>query len=81
MSLTDIERTLAQIRTHGASLLSPLGLREGPRPETERALTAPYQRELFTCGYCGGHDCNRLLCGVKQIEDEARDSSSDARGR
>ncbi len=44
-------------------------------------LTAPYQRAMFTCSYCGGHDCNRALCGVKQIEDAVRGSSSGARGR
>ncbi len=76
-ALTDIELMLARIRQRGHYGPWVVDLREGPRPETERALTAPFKRAVFTCGYCGGHDCNRLLCGVKQIEDASSSAKRD----
>lgn len=73
--LTDIEQMLACIRRHGR--LFTVDLREGPRPETERALGAAFKRAIFTCSYCGGHECNRIMCGVKECEQGSSERSDD----
>ena len=76
--LTDIEWMLASIRRFG-STPSFVGLREGPRPETERALGAAFQRVIFTCSYCGGHcrgECDPE-CSVKKLEQGSSSRSDD----
>lgn len=76
--LTEIERMLAGIRRIDRPTINA-NLPEGPRPESERALGAAFQRVIFTCGYCGGHcrvECDPD-CWVKDCERGSSSRSND----